>query len=146
MSTAATTDGAKLTFFRTLRGWSQTQLGEESGLSQQDISELEALAHIPSDELQRVLEPLGVTLQLFREVDERVMQAMVFNQYNNHQAFGPFNTNHFNPVEEVMKLVEEIKRLNAEVLRVEREKNELLQKTNETLLKLFDRLGGKDNQ
>ncbi len=112
MGAIAPHHGSRIAFLRRLFKLTQNDMGQGSGYSQQDISDFEAQAVIIDEALVRLLKPLDITLERFKDMDEGVMGQMVFNMAGNQSAIGHFghgNTNQVNPIEELLKQVEEIK-------------------------------------
>src|SRR5690606_5387193 len=90
MNTTAPHYGRRIAFLRGLYKMTQTQLGNEAGYKQQDISEFEGEAQLADDVLARLLKPLGVTLDRFKDMDESAIGATVYHVHDQGQAFGPF--------------------------------------------------------
>lgn len=131
MSTIAPHYGRRMTFLRNLFKLTQTQLGQDAGYSQQDISDFEGQAVITDEVLERLLKPVGISVERFKGMDESVMGQMVFNMYENQNAIGHFgynSTNNVNPLEELLKAQEENKKLYERLLEAEKEKNAHLQR------------------
>lgn len=107
-----------------IRGWyelSQAEAAERfpGNRSQQYVSDLEQKADIDEAALQEAATAYEVSTNFIRNIKDSALGPLVVNMYDNQQAFGPYNTNHFNPLEELIKSHEENKKLF-------REKEELL--------------------
>src|SRR5690606_11041919 len=90
MNTIAPHYGRRIAFLRGLYKMTQAQLGQEAGFKQQEISEFEGEAQLSEEVLLRLLKPLGVTLNRFKEMDESAIGATVYHVHDRAQAFGPF--------------------------------------------------------
>lgn len=128
MSTIAPHYGRRMTFLRNLFKLTQTQMGQEAGYSQQDISDFEGQAVITDEVLERLLKPVGVSLDRFKGMDDSLMATSIFNSYDNAFGNGNFITNHIHPLEELLKAKEEIKKLYERLLEAEQEKVAFLQR------------------
>ncbi|SEM07968.1 hypothetical protein SAMN05216436_101347 [bacterium A37T11] len=105
--------GKRLAKVRRDYEWSQAEAATHfpGNRSQQYVSDLEQKAVIEEPELQEAATAYQVTPAYIRNIKESALESMVINMYDNKQAFGPYNTNHFNPLEELLKAHEENKQL-----------------------------------
>ncbi|WP_146746576.1 helix-turn-helix domain-containing protein [Sinomicrobium soli] len=129
MNTTAPHYGRRIALLRGLFKLTQAQLGESAGFKQQDVSDMEGKAELSDEVLLRLLEPMGVKLERFKEMDESAMGAMIF--HTRDQSVGHFgfnNTYNLNPLEELLKAKEEIKNLYERLLEAEKEKVAFLQR------------------
>ncbi len=112
MKTTRLHHGARLAWLRILRGWTQQVLAERAGLKQQEVSEIESKEELANEVILRYLKTLGVEWDMFNEMDESAVSDMSFNSYDHGVSglgFSFTNTNHFHPLEELIKQLEELK-------------------------------------
>jgi len=133
MNTTAPHYGRRIAFLRGLYRMTQAQLGEAAGFKQQEVSELEGKAELTDELLLRLLEPLGVTVERFKAMDESAFGATVYHVHDQAQAFGPFGVNN-NPIDKLIELMDELKKvyqekekLHERLLEAEKAKVALLQ-------------------
>lgn len=109
---------AKIRLFRGIKQWA---LGQELGMSQQDISNLEKQENIPEDLLNQISEILGVSKEVIENFDE---QAVIYNinHYNdihdNTYQAGSATQMFHEPSEKIMELYERL----IEILEIEKRK------------------------
>ena len=128
MNTTAPHYGRRIAFLRGLYKLTQAQLGDQAGFKQQEISEMEGKAELADEVLQRLLVPLGITMEKFKEMDESVMGSTIFHFSESAYGSGNFNTNNFNPIEKVIELVDKNEKLYERLFEAEKEKNAYLQR------------------
>ncbi|WP_257669102.1 helix-turn-helix domain-containing protein [Parapedobacter tibetensis] len=128
MNTTAPHFGRRIAFLRGLYRMTQGQLGEQSGFKQQEVSDFEGKPELADEVLMRLLGPLGITIERFKEMDEGAFGSTVYHVHDQAQAFGPFNTNNFNPIEKVVELAGKNEELYERLLEAEKEKNVYLQR------------------
>ncbi|MDR2956267.1 MAG: helix-turn-helix domain-containing protein [Prevotella sp.] len=135
-SETCTHHGKNIGFWRTFNKWTQLQLGEMVGLSQNTISDLEQQKEINENTLHKLATALGVHINSLKECDHQktldTCRHIVNYINNNYIESGSTieNLNNINntrnyPLEKVSELYERITELTVENVLLKEENKKL---------------------
>ena len=117
---------------RELLNFTQEDVAEKLGVSQQTVSNIESNETVEHDQLEKMARALGVSAQAIKDLDEN---AAVYNIVHNSSFSGAGSSvsgqNHhcsFNPFDKWAEAVEENKKLYEKLLKSEQEKVALLER------------------
>jgi transcriptional regulator with XRE-family HTH domain len=119
--------GKKVEYVRKLRGWTQTDLGEILGITEQAVSELEQSENMSDDKLKEIADALGVTLEGLKELN---LDHVLYNTNNFYENCGVSATNISanietinNPLKETIEMFErQLKLAREEIIKALKEK------------------------
>ena len=115
---------------RELLNFTQDEIAEKMGVSQQTVSHIESSETVNDDHMEKVAKALGVSAEAIKELDEN---ATVYNIVTtNNGAVGLQNYNcTFNPFDKWAEAIEENKKLYKELLKEKDEKIAMLKEMRE---------------
>ena len=119
--------GRKIRHMRELLNFTQEDVAEKLGVTQQTVSNIESNETVDHDQLVKMAKAMGVSADAIKHLEE---DAAVYNIVTTHdQNGGNFNYNcTFNPLDKLMEAIEENKRLYEALLK---EKEALLKSEQE---------------
>ena len=124
--------GRKVRHMRELLNFTQDEIAEKMGVSQQTVSHIESSETVNDEQLEKVGKALGVSAEAIKNLDEN---ATVYNIVTNHgSAIGLANQNYnctFNPFDKWAEAIEENKKLYKELLKEKDEKIAMLKEMRE---------------
>ena len=122
--------GRKVRHMRELLNFTQDEIAEKMGVSQQTVSHIESSETVNDDHMEKVAKALGVSAEAIKELDEN---ATVYNIVTtNNGAVGLQNYNcTFNPFDKWAEAIEENKKLYKELLKEKDEKIAMLKEMRE---------------
>ncbi len=112
---------------RELLHFTQEDVAEKLGVSQQTVSNIESNETVDHDQLEKMARALGVSAQAIKDLDEN---AAVYNIITNNNAVNGFNNYNctFNPLDKLLEAIEENKKLYEALLKSEREKVAMMER------------------
>ena len=112
---------------RELLNFTQEDVAEKLGVTQQTVSNIESNETVEHDQLEKMARVLGVSAQAIKDLDEN---AAVYNIVtNNNNAGNGFNHNcTFNPLDKLMEVIEKNEKLYEKLLKSEQEKVAMLER------------------
>ncbi len=122
--------GRKIRHMRELLNFTQEDVAEKMGVSQQTVSNIESNETVERDQLEKMARALGVSAQAIRDLQE---DAAVYNIITTHDQKGgntsAYNYNcTFNPFDKWAEAVEENKKLYEALLKEKEEKVAMLER------------------
>ena len=113
---------------RELLNFTQEDVAEKLGVSQQTVSNIESNETVDHDQLIKMAKAMGVSADAIKHLEE---DAAVYNIINNgdHSVNGLSNYNcTFNPLDKLMEVIEENKKLYEALLKEKEEKVAMLER------------------
>ncbi len=114
---------------RELLNFTQEEIAEKMGVSQQTVSNLESTETVEDQQLEKVAEALGVTADAIKDLDE---DATVYNIVQNSSISGTVSGQNyhctFNPLDKLMEVIEKNEKLYRELLKEKEEKVAMLER------------------
>ena len=114
---------------RELLSFTQEDVAEKLGVSQQTISNIESNETVEHDQLEKMARAIGVSAQAIKDLDEN---AAVYNIVQNSSISGTVSGQNyhctFNPFDKWAEAVEENKKLYEKLLKSEQEKVVMLER------------------
>ena len=112
---------------RELLNFTQEEVAEKMGVSQQTISNIESSETVDDEQLDKLGKALGVSAEAIKNLDEN---ATVYNIVHNSSISGTVSAHHctFNPLDKLMEVIEKNEKLYKELLKEKDEKIAMLQK------------------
>ena len=119
--------GRKARHMRELLNFTQEEVAEKMGVSQQTISNIESSEIVDDEQLDKLGKALGVSAEAIKNLDEN---ATVYNIVHNSSISGAVSAHHctFNPLDKLMEVIEKNEKLYKELLKEKDEKIAMLQK------------------
>ena len=120
--------GRKIRHMRELLNFTQEDVAEKLGVSQQTVSNIESNETVDHDQLIKMAKAMGVSADAIKHLEE---DAAVYNIINNgdHSVNGLSNYNcTFNPLDKLMEVIEENKKLYEALLKEKEEKVAMLER------------------
>ncbi|MCG8386672.1 MAG: helix-turn-helix transcriptional regulator [Cytophagales bacterium] len=103
--------GRKIRHMRELLNFTQEDVAEKLGVSQQTVSNIESNETVDHDQLEKMARALGVSAQAIKDLDEN---AAVYNIVVNNDQSSASNFNNnctFNPLDKLMEVIEKNEKL-----------------------------------
>ncbi len=113
---------------RELLNFTQEDVAEKLGVTQQTVSNIESNETVDHDQLIKMAKAMGVSADAIKHLEE---DAAVYNIINNgdHSVNGLSNYNcTFNPLDKLMEVIEENKKLYEALLKEKEEKVAMLER------------------
>ena len=123
--------GKKVRQMRELLNFTQEEVAEKMGVSQQTVSHIESNETVDREQLEKVAKALGVTADAIRHLDENATVYNIVTNTNNgdHSVNGLSNYNcTFNPLDKLMEAIEKNEKLYEKLLKSEQEKVAMLER------------------
>ena len=120
--------GRKIRHMRELLNFTQEDVAEKLGVTQQTVSNIESNETVDHDQLIKMAKAMGVSADAIKHLEE---DAAVYNIINNgdHSVNGLSNYNcTFNPLDKLMEVIEENKKLYEALLKEKEEKVAMLER------------------
>ncbi len=119
---------------RELLNFTQEDVAEKLGVSQQTVSNIESNETVEHDQLEKMARALGVSAQAIKNLDENAAVYNIVTNNNNaengfNNAVSGFNNNcTFNPLDKLMEVIEKNEKLYEKLLKSEQEKVAMLER------------------
>ncbi|MCG8387790.1 MAG: helix-turn-helix transcriptional regulator [Cytophagales bacterium] len=121
--------GRKIRHMRELLNFTQEDIAEKLGVSQQAVSNIESNETVDHDQLLKMAKAMGVSADAIKHLDE---DAAVYNivTTNHGSISGAINAHNcnFNPLDKLMEAIDENKKLYEKLLKSEQEKVAMLER------------------
>ena len=119
--------GRKIRHMRELLNFTQEEVAEKLGVSQQSVSLIESNETVDHDQLVKVAKAMGVSADAIKHLEE---DAAVYNIVTTHDnSSNAFNYNcTFNPLDKLMEAIEKNEKLYEKLLKSEQEKVAMLER------------------
>ncbi|MCG8389654.1 MAG: helix-turn-helix transcriptional regulator [Cytophagales bacterium] len=123
--------GRKIRHMRELLNFTQEDVAEKLGVSQQTVSNIESNETVDHDQLLKMAKAMGVSADAIKHLDE---DAAVYNivTTNHGSISGAINDNYnnctFNPLDKLMEAIEKNEKLYEKLLKSEQEKVAMLER------------------
>ena len=124
--------GRKIRHMRELLNFTQEEVAEKLGVSQQSVSLIESNETVDHDQLVKVAKAMGVSAEAIKHLEE---DAAVYNIVHNSSISGAVSAHHctFNPLDKLIEAIEENKKLYEALIK---EKEALLKSEQEKVAML----------
>ena len=114
---------------RELLNFTQEDVAEKLGVSQQTVSNIESNETVEHDQLEKMARALGVSAQAIKDLDENAAVYNIVTNNSNNNAVSGFNNNcTFNPLDKLMEVIEKNEKLYEKLLKSEQEKVAMLER------------------
>ena len=128
--------GRKVRHMRELLNFTQEDVANKMGVSQQTISNIESNEEVEAEQLEKVARAMGVTADAIKDLNEdAAVYNIIQNNYEGSTNEGASNfvggyNNHysFNPVEKWLEAMKKNEKLYEELLKSEREKVAMMER------------------
>ena len=121
--------GRKVRHMRELLNFTQDEIAEKMGVSQQTVSHIESSETVNDDHMEKVARALGVSAEAIKDLNEEAtVYNIVTNNSNNESVSGQNIHCTFNPIDKLMEAIEKNEKLYEKLLKSEQEKVAMLQK------------------
>ena len=114
---------------RELLKFTQEDVANKMGVSQQTISNIESSEEVEDEQLDKVAKAMGVTANTIKNLDENAtVYKIVTNHDNSTAAFNNYSCT-FNPLDKWAQAIEENKKLYERLLKSEQDKVAIMERT-----------------
>ncbi len=123
--------GRKIRHMRELLNFTQEDVAEKLGVSQQTVSNIESNETVDHDQLLKMAKAMGVSADAIKHLDEDAAVYNIVTNTNNgaHSVNGLSNYNcTFNPLDKLMEAIEKNEKLYEKLLKSEQEKVAMLER------------------
>ena len=113
---------------RELLNFTQEDVAEKLGVTQQTVSNIESNETVDHDQLIKMAKAMGVSAEAIKHLEE---DAAVYNIVTTHDQKGGNALNYnctFNPLDKLMEVIEENKKLYEALLKEKEEKVAMLER------------------